>query len=156
MLLDIGAGKTLVLEVCSKIDKQRNDGKAATTLLVLPTNALQEEMKKRLENHGFRVAIMWGKLGERDAVSRLKQMQLDFAITTATTLVGNEVDPTRCRTVVGSNALCRVCVDEAHAISEQGFDFKEWVDGGGTREKEIWSKGHPFGALLLCHTYFFV
>ena len=123
MLPDIGAGKTLVLEVCAKIDKQRNDGKAATTLLILPTNALQEEMKKRLQNHGFRVGIMWGKLGERDAVSRLKQMQLDFAITTATALVGG--DPTRCRTLMGCNALCRVCVDEVHGMSEQGFDFKE-------------------------------
>ena len=87
------------------------------------------QLLKRLTKHGFRVGILWGKLGreagERDAVKRLQQHLLDFALTTSAALVGDGVELERCEMIINSNAIRRVVVDEAHAISEQGFDFKK-------------------------------
>ena len=39
---------------------------------------------------------------------------------------------------------------------EVEFDLDNLIDAPVPNFIAIWSKGHLFGALLLCHTYFFV
>ena len=42
-----------------------------------------------------------------------------------------------------------------NVLGAKGMPNATWCDSFGTYA-DIWSKGHPFGALLLCHTYFLV
>lgn len=115
-VLPTGGGKTLVYELAAAL-------RGGTTVVATPLIALMQDQVRRLEETGdLRVGAVTGSLrGERrrTALSAVADGERDLVFATPEQLARDDV-----RRALRHADVRLFCVDEAHCISEWGFDFR--------------------------------
>lgn len=114
-VLPTGGGKTLVYQLAGLLLE-------GTTVVATPLIALMQDQVRRLRESGQRVAAVSGSVrGQaRDRLfEQLRDGQFDFFFATPEQLSRDDV-----RAALKDTAVDLFCVDEAHCISEWGFDFR--------------------------------
>jgi ATP-dependent DNA helicase RecQ len=120
-VLPTGGGKTLVYQLAGVLIP-------GTTVIATPLIALMQDQVRRLEEANGRggqqlqVGAVTGSVRgeERERLlARIRKGELDFLFTTPEQLARDDV-----RRAIRECTVDLLCIDEAHCISEWGFDFR--------------------------------